>query len=158
MKPIINLDELEMQSIDRGSFKSQYAAISDRIGGNKLGYNLTVCPPGKKSCPFHNHHANEEMFLILEGEGTLRFGEQEYPIRAHDVIACPPGKRDVAHQIINTGPTDLKYLAVSTRERCEAVEYPDSDKVGVMVGSFGKPDLRAIFPAEAAVDYFDREE
>ncbi len=30
------------------------------------------------------------MFLILEGEGELRFGEERHPIRKHDVIACPP--------------------------------------------------------------------
>ncbi|HXV78000.1 MAG TPA: cupin domain-containing protein [Candidatus Polarisedimenticolaceae bacterium] len=158
MKPVINLDELEIESHDRGSFGSRYGVISDRIGARKLGYNLTICPPGKRACPFHNHHTNEEMFLILEGEGLLRFGDDEYPLRPNDVIACPPGNRDVAHQIINTGSTELKYLALSTRERTEVVEYPDSDKIGVMVGPFGDQDLRAIFRAEQTVDYFDREE
>jgi uncharacterized cupin superfamily protein len=36
------------------------------------------------------------MFLILEGEGELRFGDKRYPIRKHDVIACPPGGPEVA--------------------------------------------------------------
>jgi uncharacterized cupin superfamily protein len=154
----MNLDEVEFQSHERGSFRGQYGVLSDKIGARKLGYNLTICPPGAKICPFHNHHVNEEMFLILEGEGKLRFGDREYPLRKHDVIACPPGKRDVAHQIVNTGDTDLKYLALSTRERAEVVEYPDSDKIGCMVGDFPKSDLRAVFRAESSVDYFDREE
>ena len=157
MKPMINLDELTFLSHEDGPFKGQYADISGRIGAQKLGYSLTVVEPGKKVCPFHNHHVNEEMFFVLEGTGLLRFGDREYPLRPGDVIACPPGKRDVAHQIINTGTMELRYFALSTRERHEICEYPDSNKVGVAVGEEGKRDLRLIFRSEEAVDYFDRE-
>lgn len=157
MKPLMNLDELSFVSHEDGPFKGRYAEIGNKIGAQKLGYSLTVVEPGKKVCPFHNHHVNEEMFFILEGTGLLRFGEQEYPLRKHDVIACPPGKRDVAHQIINTGETELRYLALSTMERHEICEYPDSNKVGLAVGEEGKRDLRLIFKVEQAVDYFDGE-
>lgn len=158
MKPVINLDEVELE--DAGGvdpFEQRYGLIATRIGAQKLGYNLTVVPPGKKGGFFHNHHVNEEMFFILEGEGVLRFGDTEYPLRKHDVIACPPGKREVAHQITNTGTVDLKYLALSTMERTDVVEYPDSDKVGVLVGDFEKPDLRCFFKAGQAVPYSDGE-
>jgi uncharacterized cupin superfamily protein len=156
-KPVINLDELEIISDEDGPFAGKFGLIAERIGAQKLGYNLTICPPGKKVCPFHNHHVNEEMFIILEGEGVLRFGEQEYPLRKYDVVACPPGGRAVAHQIVNTGKNDLKYLALSTMERSDICEYPDSNKVGVMVGKQGNRDLRLMFRAEQTVDYFDRE-
>ena len=158
MKPLINLDEIKLHSHEDGPFCGQYGVIGEAIGAKKLGYNLTVCPPGKKVCPFHNHHINEEMFFILEGEGILRFGEEEYPLRKNDVIACPPGKRNVAHQIINTGQTDLKYLAISTLERGDICEYPDSNKVGVFVGEYGNMDLRLMFRAEQSVDYFHGED
>lgn len=157
MKPLINLDDLEMESFSVGPFAQRYGDVSTPAGAKKLGYNLTVVPPGKKGCPFHNHHVNEEMFLVLEGEGELRFGEAVYPIKKHDVIACPPGGRGVAHQITNTGSADLKYLALSTKERAEIVEYPDSDKVGVVVGDYGDLDLRLFFPAASAVDYNEGE-
>jgi len=156
-KPVINLDELEIVSHEDGPFAGQFGVIAERIGAQKLGYNLSICPPGKKVCPFHNHHVNEEMFLILEGEGLLRFGDKEYPLRKHDVVACPPGGRAVAHQIVNTGKGDLKYLALSTMERSDICEYPDSNKVGVLVGEQGNRDLRLMFRAEQTVDYFDRE-
>jgi uncharacterized cupin superfamily protein len=157
MKPVINLDDLELVSHEDGAFVGRFGVIGERIGARRLGYNLTICPPGKKVCPFHNHRVEEEMFLILEGEGLLRFGDQEYPLRQHDVIACPPGGRDVAHQIVNTGKTDLKYLALSTLDHTEVCEYPDSNKVSVYVGKQGARDLRLIFRAEQTVDYFDRE-
>ena len=101
--PFINLDEVEFDDVeDHGCYTSRRAMFSAAIGARKLGYNLTILPPGKAQCPFHAHRGEEEMFLILEGEGELRFGDRRYPIRAHDVIACPTGGPEVAHQIINT--------------------------------------------------------
>ena len=88
-KPLINLDEVTFDDVEEnGIYTSSRALFSASIGAKKLGYNLTVLPPGKVQCPFHNHHGEEEMFLILEGEGELRFGDQRYPLRKHDVIAC----------------------------------------------------------------------
>lgn len=155
MKPVINLDELELEG-DPG--KERYGVICERIGAKQLGYNLTILPPGGKSSPFHNHRVNEEMFLVLEGEATLRFGDQEYPVRKHDVIACPPGDRSVAHQFRNTGDVDFKYLALSTKLGYEIAEFPDSNKVTVTVGDYGDLQLSHAFKVEQAVDYFEGEE
>ena len=158
MKPVMNLDEAEFDDIEEnGRFTSKRASIGTHIGAKKLGYNLTVLPPGKVQCPFHNHRGEEEMFFILEGEGELRFGDQRYPLRKHDVIACPPGGPEVAHQIINTGTVDMRYLALSTLCDIEVWEYPDSEKMLVVTGLPGEPGLRKIVRAEATVDYYDRE-
>lgn len=156
--PIMNLEDVEFDDVEEnGVYTSSRGQISDAIGAKNLGYNLTVLPPGKIQCPFHCHHGEEEMFLILEGEGELRFGDQRYPIRKHDVIACPPGGADVAHQIINTGSTTMRYLALSTLVPVETCEYPDSQKVLVVAGERGKRRLRKMFRAETTVDYYDRE-
>lgn len=98
------------------------------------------------------------MFLILEGEGELRFGDQRYSIRKHDVIACPPGGPEVAHQIINTGTTTMRYLALSTMADVETCEYPDSRKILVVTGLRGERGLRKMFHAENTADYYDREQ
>ena len=157
-KPIMNLDEVVFDDIeDNGKYTSRRGQISDRIGAEKLGYNLTVVPPGKTQCPFHCHHGEEEMFFIIEGEGELRFGDQRYPLRAHDVIACPTGGPEVAHQIINTGRTTMRYLSISTRAELDACEYPDSQKVLVVADHRGARSLRKMFRAEGTVDYYDRE-
>ena len=127
-KPFVNLDEVEFNDVEEsGFYTSKRAEFSAGIGARKLGYNLTELPPGKAQCPFHSHRAEEEMFLILEGEGELRFGDQRYEIRKHDVIACPVGGPEVAHQIINTGSTTMRYLALSSRADLEVCEYPDSN-------------------------------
>lgn len=158
MKPIMNLDEVKYDDVEEnGYFTSSRGQISDHIGAQKLGYNLTVLPPGKAQCPFHNHHGEEEMFFIVEGEGELRFGDKRYPIRKHDVICCPPGGPEVAHQIINTGKVTMRYLALSNIVEIESCEYPDSGKVLVVAGDRGKRRLRKIFRSETTVDYYDRE-
>ena len=157
-KPIMNLDEVEFDDVEEnGLYTSSRDRIGSHIGARQLGYNLTMLPPGKAQCPFHSHRGEEEMFLILEGTGELRFGDQRYPIRQHDVIACPTGGPEVAHQIINTGTTTMRYVSLSTLAEVEVCEYPDSQKVGVYSGKPGEPGLRKMFRAESTVDYYDRE-
>lgn len=157
-KPFVNLDVLEFTDIeDNGYYSSRRAQFSAGIGARKLGYNLTVLPPGKAQCPFHSHRSEEEMFLVLEGEGELRFGSERYRIGKHDVIACPTGGPEVAHQIINTGSTDMRYLALSNLENVEVCEYPDSNKVGIFASEPRSPPLRKLFHAETDVEYYHRE-
>jgi uncharacterized cupin superfamily protein len=158
VKPVMNLDEVAFDDVEEnGFYTSSRATIGEHIGARNLGYNLTVLPPGKAQCPFHCHHGQEEMFFILEGEGELRFGDQRLPIRRHDVIACPPGGPEVAHQIINTGTTTMRYLALSTLPDIDACEYPDSTKVMVVAGKRGNRKLRKMFRGEDTVEYYDRE-
>lgn len=56
-----------------------------------------------------------------------------FAIKEGDVIACPPGGPEIAHQIINDSDYELKYQAVSTTLSPEVAEYPDSEKTGVIM-------------------------
>ncbi len=157
-KPFLNISsDAEYELNDEGPFKEEYFPISDKIGAKKLGYNISVLQPGFKACPFHNHHINEEMFFVLSGEGTLRFGQTEYKIRKDDIIACPPGGTEVAHQIINTGNKPLKLLCVSTDEPADICEYPDSNKALAVVGKQGERSFSHISRLSEKIDYFEGE-
>jgi uncharacterized cupin superfamily protein len=170
-KPVINIAEVAPQAGPAAFTASGAAAekfgvrmqvIGTRIGARHLGYNISEVPPGKRAFPCHNHRVNEEMFFILEGSGELRIGGQTYALRAGDVVACPPGGRETAHQIINSGTVPLRYLAVSTRMTPDIVEYPDSDKFAVL-GEFppcpdGRPQtFLFIGRAASEVGYWDGE-
>ncbi len=162
--PIMNVASAEFgREMRHGEkFEGQMAFIGSKIGARKLGYNVTRVPPGKRAFPSHNHHVNEEMFFVLEGEGEVRIGTERYPIKTGDVIACPPGGPETAHQIVNTGTKEMRYLAVSTKQSPEIVEYPDSKKMGVMhetpPGPDGKPGMmRFIGRQEMSIDYWDGE-
>jgi uncharacterized cupin superfamily protein len=166
-KPVINLDEVvigdrpamfQPKGAATERFTSRIGMVSARIGARMLGYNITAVPAGKRAFPLHNHHANEEMFFILQGSGELRVGEERWTIRQGDFIASPPGGPEVAHQIINTGATTMRYLALSTLADVEVCEYPDSQKISVVTGQRGERGLRKMFRAENTVHYYDREE
>ena len=170
VNPIINIDQVQLHSRPAAfaapgdaaaRFDARVGEIAPRIGAQKLGYNLTAVPPGKRAFPLHNHRVNEEMFFILEGSGQVRIGSETYPVRKGDVLACPPGGPETAHQIINTGDTELKYLAVSTLIYPEICDYPDSGKFLIAEqqrSADGKVEgFRHIGRAESAVDYWDGE-
>jgi len=143
-------------------FDASMGFISQALGAQKLGYNLTVIAPGKPAFPLHNHRVNEEMFFILEGSGELRLGSARYPLRAGDVVACPPGGPETAHQIVNTSERELKMLAVSSRLSPEVCDYPDSGKFAIRAeyppGADGKPQVFSyVGRAEGTLDYWDGE-
>ena len=94
----------------------------------------------------HNHHGNEEMFLILQGEGRLKFGSEEFKITKDDVIACPAGGQSVAHQISNDGEEDLLYLALSTKNRLDICEFPADGRVAVQAGDYEQMDFSGSYP------------
>lgn len=93
----------------------------------KLGASIDVLAPGKRGCPYHLHHAQEEMFIVIEGSGTLRVAGEMLPLVTGDVVFIPAGP-EYPHQIINTSHAPLKLLSISTQETPEICEYPDSAK------------------------------
>jgi len=128
---VINLEELTLEHMEKGDlFECNAVRIGPLLGAKDLGYSYDVVPPGKRSCPFHSHRAEEEMFFIVQGEGTLRYGNETRRIRAGDVICCPTGGPETAHQIVNDSDADLAYLSISTMMPAELCEYPDSGKIG----------------------------
>jgi len=169
--PIVNLADLEPAPRAAGfaptgpaaeRFDARMAPIGRRIGARQLGYNLTVVPPGKRAFPFHNHQVNEEMFFVIAGAGEVRIGAQVHPIRAGDVIACLAGGPETAHQIVNTGAVELRYLAISTTMLPDIAEYPDSGKFGFLgapcTGPDGQPkSLRFVGRVEDGRNYWEGE-
>jgi uncharacterized cupin superfamily protein len=143
-KHIINISQVEQKPFPAPmpeEVKEKYGGstlgfVGPLIGAQKLGYNVTIVPPGKRAFPHHNHHVNEEMFFVLEGEGEIRIGTERAAIKQGDFIACPPGGAEAAHQIINTSNKELKYLAVSTKLSPEIADYPDSGKFGILSENF----------------------
>lgn len=171
--PIINIDALEpipFETLSRqfgsnpppAKIGGGMAPIGSRLGAQELGYNLTVLAPGKCGFPFHSHRVNEEMFFVIEGAGEVRIGAEVYPIRAGDVICCPPGGPDTAHQIINSGSLPLRYLAVSSTRTPDICEYPDSGKFAVIHAAGrdadGRPQgFRYVGRLDEAHDYWEGE-
>lgn len=161
--PVMNVEDADLMDFGIGGrFKARIGSLSTPLGTDKLGYNYVRLEPGKTPFPYHFHHVIEEMFVVLEGTGKVRYGGEEYPLRAGDVVCCPPGE-DSAHQVINDSDAELRYLAISTKEPADVVQYPDTGKIAVFVapppGSDDpSPALRMIVPGDAGVGYWEGEE
>lgn len=155
----IHLDQIPWGewSSPGGKFHGMGKSVSDALGavpnailaagGHPFDLELGKFSPGKSGCPFHAHSAQWECYYILSGTGTMRHGNERREVKAGDVMMHPPGN---AHQLINTGSTDLLYYLVADNPLTEYWHYPDSDKWGFKPG-------RAIFRKQD-VDYHLGEE
>ena len=109
MNPVAKLAELSLTPFKRGhAYASADAQVAQSIGLQKLGATYIEVPPGKTSCPFHVHHVEEEMFVILEGKGRYRFGSTVFEVETGDVLGAPCGGPEFAHKLTNIGDTNTQ--------------------------------------------------
>ena len=133
--------------------------VARRLGGTKLGASLYELAGGERLFPYHLHHGNEELLIVLEGTPTLRTPAGERELASGDVEVFPTGP-DGAHQVANRSPDPVRLLMVSTMNSPEVVEYPDSEKVGALAwppGGSREDAFVAFFRSDSNVGYFDGE-
>jgi uncharacterized cupin superfamily protein len=126
-RSIVNVDEAEAWTQERKNFRATHRGLSGRAGARRTGFNHVTLEPDQLAWPLHCHSGDEELFVVLDGSGTLLLGEDEHPLRPFDVIARPPGT-GVAHAF-KGGDGGLTYLAYGTREPNDICYYPRSNKI-----------------------------
>lgn len=126
------------------------ARVGAHSGARDLGATLYEIAPGGAVSPYHVHHANEELLVVIEGRPWLRTPEGVTTLDPGAVVAFPPGP-DGAHQISNAGPEPARVLVCSTMRMPEVAEYPDTGTWLAMTGAAeGK-----VFPAGSDVSIAD---
>ncbi len=125
-----------------GAVKTLY--LGHCAGSIKIYVNIDFVKPGAKSAKYHSHSIQEEFFLILSGEGTLRFEGERITVKEGDFFAKLPGS---AHQFINTGSKVLEILDAGTHPDKDIVTYPDE---GV---TLKKPEREAYRNGEMLEDW-----
>lgn len=170
--PILNLADVELQPRPpefqppgpiAERIEARLGRIGEALGLQQLGCGLVVVAPGKQAFPFHSHRHNDELFVVLAGQGELRYGASRRALREGDVIGCPAGGPETAHAIRNTGHTDLRYLAISSQAVPEICDYPDSGKFAIFdappagISAAGAPAFRFIGRPGQQLDYWDGE-
>jgi uncharacterized cupin superfamily protein len=110
---------------DREPFRWRRSLLGRRAGAERLGASLFDVPPGAATFPFHAHHANEELLVVLRGTPTLRTLEGERTLAEGEVVAFPAG-RTGAHAITNRSDETVRIMLVSTMNAPDINEFPDS--------------------------------
>jgi uncharacterized cupin superfamily protein len=132
---ILNIDEVELEHWGR----STTAPLATNERSDQAGFHWERLDPGARGSVPHCHTEEEEIFVMLEGEGTLHFWpsaffaartgaeKEEIPIRAGHVVARPPGTR-VSHWF-RAGESGLTMLIYGTRRPNDICWYPRSNKI-----------------------------
>lgn len=98
--------------------------------GLRIGVLIEELPPGRQSCPLHYHLLEEEHVLMLEGEVTLRLGQERIRFRAGEFVSFKAGD-PVGHCLINEGSSPARYLVIGENNPKEICIYPDSGKIAI---------------------------
>jgi uncharacterized cupin superfamily protein len=124
---IVNLSAVEPQALTRSRVVRTRRNLGSAGGSTTTGLQHVEVAPGKESAPQHCHSVEEEIFVILAGDGVLVLDEDETSVRPGHVVARPPGT-GVAH-MFRAGAGGLAYLAYGTRDPADICYYPRSNKI-----------------------------
>lgn len=153
---VVNVDEVEPATRVGTTVERSVRDLGRAAGSFATGLRLFQVPPGKLHNPPHCHNAEEEIFVVTSGTGTLELWrgatadgpDEEHPVRAGSVVARPAGT-GVAHAF-RAGEEDLAFLAYGTRDPRDITYYPRSGKVSLRgLGVIGRLDV---------LDYWDGED
>ena len=143
-----NIVSLESIEPDYEGESGKWVVVARKAGAVRGGLNWGHLEPGKIGAQPHLHSADEEVFVILEGGGTLELWpspvraedteREEHEIRAGDVVWRPPST-GIAHFFRGRGRrNDLPRVRDAGAERCLLLPPVEQD---LLAG--GRPDYEA---------------
>jgi uncharacterized cupin superfamily protein len=138
----------ETASWDRELGSARGSRIAAAAGASALGCALYELDPGGQAVPYHCHHANEELLIVLDGELELRTPEGTRPVGRGAVVSFPTGAEG-AHRLRNASGAAARYLVVSTMRFPEVAEQLDTGTILAMTG----PADGWAFPRDSVGDY-----
>jgi quercetin dioxygenase-like cupin family protein len=89
-------------------FSSEKMGKTTLAKGAQLFAGLNCFEPGQQHA-LHAHAGQDKLYVVLEGTGVVRIGEQEETLTQGDVAFAADG---VPHSVTNPGPGRLIVMAV----------------------------------------------
>lgn len=148
-RTIVNLDDVPPDSLTRARVQRVRRNLGRAVGSVDTGLQHIEVVSEKHATAQHCHSLEEELFVVLDGDGVLVLGDADViPVRPGSVVSRPAGT-GVAHGF-RAGLTGLTYLAYGTRESGDVCYYPRSNKVAFRgINLIGRLE---------ALDYWDGED
>jgi len=100
------------------------ADVGRTLGSQRIGLIIQTVQPGHRSSRRHRHLFQEELLVVMGGQGTLLHGEERLACGPGDAFLYLPGD-PAAHCFENTGTEPLVIWAFGDRHAHEVCEYPD---------------------------------
>ena len=141
--------------IDEPGFRVRYSRLAEPLGAELLGATVYELEPGERGMPYHVHHANEELLVVLRGAVDVRTPPGQVALQEGDLMVFRRGA-DGAHQVINRSSAVARYLVVSTRNVPEVASFPDTGKVYVDTGP-GEARISIILDGAAEREWLEGE-
>lgn len=138
-------------------FVLRAARVAAPAGAVRLGATIYELGPGAAASPFHVHHANEELVIVLGGRPTLRHANGTRQLIAGEVVALPAGSEG-AHRVENHDAEPARVLVASTMVFPDVVEHPDSAKLLMLTGPPLEGGALHAFRRQDAVSALDGEQ
>jgi uncharacterized cupin superfamily protein len=150
---IVNIADLEPLERETATIGRRVRFPGREAGSVRTGLRHSEVSPGKLNSPPHCHSLEEEIFVVLEGDGHLLLWEEdgiaEHPVRGGSVVVRLPST-GVAHSF-RGGDDGMTLLMYGPREPGEVCYYPRSNKV-YFVG------LELVTRVGERLDYWDGED
>jgi mannose-6-phosphate isomerase-like protein (cupin superfamily) len=102
-----NLMEIENVAADRApGFEARFAR--KHIDSEHLGVSLFRYPPNLRSPMGHSHREQEEAYVVIEGSGRMRLGDEVIDLKQWDVVRVAPS----TVRAIEGGPEGIGLIAI----------------------------------------------
>jgi len=124
---IVALADVEAAHFRRGRIDRVRRDLGRAAGSGRSGLQHVTVAPGAHNSPRHCHSVEEELFVVLDGEGVVLVGDDEHPVRRGSLVARPPAT-GVAHGF-RAHDDGMTLLAYGTRDPADMCWYPDSSKI-----------------------------
>ncbi|HET6864583.1 MAG TPA: cupin domain-containing protein, partial [Solirubrobacteraceae bacterium] len=84
---VVNVEDVEAVTVERPRIARTRRNLGRAAGSVTTGIQHVQVVPGKESAPPHCHSLEEEIFVILDGDGVVVLGEEEFAVQAGHVVA-----------------------------------------------------------------------
>jgi uncharacterized cupin superfamily protein len=124
---IVNLADVEAHEDGHERVGASIRDLGRAAGSVTSGLRHSEVAPGKLNAVQHCHSAEEELFVVMAGSGTLLLGDERIPVREGNLVSRPAGT-GVAHAF-HAGDEGLELLIYGTRDPNDMCYYPRSGKI-----------------------------
>jgi len=113
MKILSQSEEFTLANSGRLSEVKGKLFLKEYLDTTAMEVSISTLEPGTKTPFLHRHRQNEELYVILSGEGLMELNDERFSIKEGSLVRVAPS---VARGMINTGSTQLLFICIQAKD------------------------------------------